>query len=278
MALLTFGNTLTVPLFLFHILIILAYAAWKFAFQFLGRQNVEFIELAKAVKADNVASALLDRIKNVIRKEAYTEGRVLDTILEYPHLVKDLYKDFEAFHRPNGKVTTPHFNEELWARIRKTVMGDLDQQIFKAFLTFNQHILKTNFYKSEKLALSFRLDPRFLSATYPVIPFGMFFVVGAEFRGFHVRFRYIHYKKNIYTHLYYIEISLEEEFVLFAVSIYKPSLKTLLQSLTKTTTWQPLKTVKTRIFLKEEAKELFYYLQITKTNLLLPLKNISILC
>jgi glutamate dehydrogenase len=131
----------------------------------------------------------LDRIKNVVRKEAYTEGRVLDTILEYPHLVKDLYKDFERFHRPNGTIVKPHFNDEIWARVRKTVMGDLDQQIFKAFLTFNQHILKTNFYKSEKLAISFRLNPGFLAGSYPVVPFGMFFVVGGEFRGFHVRFR-----------------------------------------------------------------------------------------
>lgn len=40
------------------------------------------------------------------------------------------------------------------------------------------------------MALSFRLDPNFLpEVEYPKKPFGMFIVIGNEFRGFHVRFR-----------------------------------------------------------------------------------------
>lgn len=56
--------------------------------------------------------------------------------------------------------------------------------------TLLRHILKTNFYKPGKTALAFRLDPAFLDNTlYPETPFGVFMIVGAEFRGFHVRFR-----------------------------------------------------------------------------------------
>ena len=52
-------------------------------------------------------------------------------------------------------------------------------------------ILKTNFFKQSKVALSFRLDPGFLDVKeYTEVPFGVLFVVGSEFRGFHVRFRY----------------------------------------------------------------------------------------
>lgn len=41
-----------------------------------------------------------------------------------------------------------------------------------------------------EVALSFRLDARFLpDSEYPTKPFGIFFIVGAEFRGFHVRFK-----------------------------------------------------------------------------------------
>lgn len=41
-----------------------------------------------------------------------------------------------------------------------------------------------------EVALSFRLNPAFLpEVEYPKQPFGMFFVVGSDFRGFHVRFR-----------------------------------------------------------------------------------------
>lgn len=41
-----------------------------------------------------------------------------------------------------------------------------------------------------EVALSFRLKPDFLPAVeYPLTPFGIFFVVGSDFRGFHVRFK-----------------------------------------------------------------------------------------
>jgi glutamate dehydrogenase len=50
--------------------------------------------------------------------------------------------------------------------------------------------LKTNFYQPTKVAISFRLNPSFLpEIEYPTKLFGLFFVVGSEFRGFHLRFR-----------------------------------------------------------------------------------------
>lgn len=53
-----------------------------------------------------------------------------------------------------------------------------------------RHVLKTNFYQPTKVALSFRLKPDFLpEVEYPRKPFGMFIVIGAEFRGFHIRFK-----------------------------------------------------------------------------------------
>lgn len=83
----------------------------------------------------------------------------------------------------------PLSTPELHDKIRRTVSNKYDQSVFEALLIFNQHILKTNFYQPTKVALSFRLDPSFLpSVEYPVKPYGMFLVVGHEFRGFHVRF------------------------------------------------------------------------------------------
>lgn len=167
-----------------------AYSAWKFAFQFLRRQSTEFADLANALKNDPVSAAILDRVKSAIRREAYTEGRILDAIIEYPHLVKDLYKNFEKYHLPRGSSrVTPGIDQDLVAKIKKMIHSELDQQIFGSFLAFNQHVLKTNFYKPTKVAISFRLNPTFLAETYPAVPFGVFFMVGAEFRGYHIRFR-----------------------------------------------------------------------------------------
>jgi glutamate dehydrogenase len=57
-------------------------------------------------------------------------------------------------------------------------------------MIFNKSVLKTNFYQPTKVAVSFRMDPGFLSKwEYPIGLYGMFLVIGSEFRGFHLRFR-----------------------------------------------------------------------------------------
>ena len=81
-------------------------------------------------------------------------------------------------------------DQELYDKIRKTATNKHELQVLEAFLIFNKHVLKTNFYQPTKVALSFRLDPDFLpEVEYPKKPFGMFLIIGNEFRGFHVRFR-----------------------------------------------------------------------------------------
>ena len=77
------------------------------------------------------------------------------------------------------------------AHLRKTITtSEEDLAIFSSFLVFNSAVLRTNFYRPRITALSFRLDPAFLRSLYPTetLPYGLFYVIGAEFRGFHVRF------------------------------------------------------------------------------------------
>lgn len=52
-------------------------------------------------------------------------------------------------------------------------------------------MLKTNFYNREKSALAYRLNAKIFldKKKYPEIPFGIFMMIGREFRGFHIRFR-----------------------------------------------------------------------------------------
>lgn len=88
------------------------------------------------------------------------------------------------------KLVQPLTDQELYDRIRRSVLNKQDLQVLESFLIFNKHVLKTNFYQPTKVALSFRLQPDFLpEVEYPKKPFGMFIVIGNEFRGFHLRFR-----------------------------------------------------------------------------------------
>nr|AOE43332.1 glutamate dehydrogenase 2 [Coremiostelium polycephalum] len=171
-----------------------AYVGWKFAYQFLNRYSTEYSALAHAIGDDSTKQSMLAQLKTRLSKDTFTEGRVRDAVMQYPDLVRLLYQDFEKYHFSNKHTTAAKYdiehNSELIHRIKKTVNNELDGQIFTAFLSFNRHLLKTNFYKNTKTALVFRLDPRFLSVReYVSTPYAVFFVIGSEFRGFHVRFR-----------------------------------------------------------------------------------------
>ncbi|KAJ2302080.1 NAD-dependent glutamate dehydrogenase, partial [Coemansia sp. RSA 2702] len=84
----------------------------------------------------------------------------------------------------------PLTSEELQLKIARVTTNAHDAMVMRALLDFNEHVLKTNFYQPTKVALSFRMDPGFLPAVeYPTKPYGLFLVIGNEFRGFHVRFQ-----------------------------------------------------------------------------------------
>ena len=102
------------------------------------------------------------------------------------HCEPALYeKTRENFFSDLSKIDTGQ--EELDAR-RKTIL--------RMGMSFVDHILKTNFYRLNYTALAFRLDPRYLddipferSKKFPEMPFGIFFIYGMNFFGFHIRFK-----------------------------------------------------------------------------------------
>lgn len=174
--------------------VVYAYACWKFAHQFLTRYREQYVTLATALGGDPVRLGLLAELKHRLAKDTFTEDRILETIERQPGLIKALYADFADHHQPSPERPIKPYDREhnpgLQARLHNAAADPIEEQILGACLTFNRHILTTNFYKDTKVALAFRLDPAFLdSRDYPDAPYGIFFFVGSEFRGFHVRFR-----------------------------------------------------------------------------------------
>eukprot|EP01102_Stenamoeba_stenopodia_P004507 TRINITY_DN147_c0_g1_i1.p1 TRINITY_DN147_c0_g1~~TRINITY_DN147_c0_g1_i1.p1 ORF type:complete len:947 (+),score=276.37 TRINITY_DN147_c0_g1_i1:400-3240(+) len=195
------------PLFQSHKLsyqeICYAYVGWKFAFQFLNRYGNEYLNLAQAIGSDPTKQALLDGLKVKLTRDAFTQERILDSMFKNLDLIRKLYADFVECHMPQSvgkdkasskrqpKSVSTDADADLLTAIKRAG-SELDCQVFMTILSFNRHILKTNFYQKGKTALAFRLDPSFLDTTqYANVPFGIFFVVGSEFRAFHVRFREI---------------------------------------------------------------------------------------
>lgn len=183
------------------------YAGLVFAQHFLNRLGNEYNGLNSVLDSKNPLHVeILAKIKKRLRQDTFTREYVLDIVKLYPDLIKALYVNFATTHYIQGNnrtlsnVQTLSFqrisadislsDEELHEKIRKTVSNPHQQMVFEAFLNFNRHVLKTNFYQPTKVALSFRLNPGFLpEEEYPIKPFGMFMVLGNAFRGFHIRFR-----------------------------------------------------------------------------------------
>jgi glutamate dehydrogenase len=146
----------------------------------------------------------LNDIKLRFREETFTRQSIQEVMQSHPDIVRLLYVHFANIHYPGAEdqelVPTLSYqrlvkeevltDDQMYDRIRKVANNTHERQVLEALLFFNKSVLKTNFYTPTKVALSFRLDPNFLpDVEYPLKPYGVIFVVGSEFRGFHVRFR-----------------------------------------------------------------------------------------
>ncbi|KAF6063746.1 Glutamate/Leucine/Phenylalanine/Valine dehydrogenase family protein [Candida albicans] len=146
---------------------------------------------------------VLNSLKKRLRAETYTQDYIKEVFDNRRDIVRKLYRQFADVHyiRSSMEKTlsyqrlsqiTPVGSEEEFEQLlsRECSQNEHHAIVLRALYTFNKSILKTNFYTSTKVALSFRLNPSFLpESEYPERPYGMFFVVGSDFRGFHIRFR-----------------------------------------------------------------------------------------
>ncbi|CEP16936.1 hypothetical protein [Parasitella parasitica] len=180
------------------------YVGWIFAQHFLNRLGKEYLSLTSILDRTNpVHEEVLSKLKKRLRQDTFTRDYILDIMKRYPELLKVLYANFATTHYVNQREAslqpTISFQrltnmeilsvDDISKRIKAVTTNAHEQLVFESFLTFNKHVLKTNFYQTTKVALSFRMDPSFLpEIEYPTTPYGLFLVVGSEFRGFHIRF------------------------------------------------------------------------------------------
>ncbi|KAJ2181531.1 NAD-dependent glutamate dehydrogenase [Coemansia sp. RSA 551] len=194
-----------------------ANVGWIFAQHFLNRLGSEYATLAEILDPNDATDVeVLAKLKKRLRQETFTRELVLDILLRHRELIKDLYAHFAHVHyvsADSGSAVSkvadrlkadlhvslsmtrlqdqePLSSDELRLKITRVTTNDHDAMVMRALLDFNEHVLKTNFYQPTKVALSFRMDPGFLPAIeYPTKPYGLFLIIGNEFRGFHVRFQ-----------------------------------------------------------------------------------------
>lgn len=133
----------------------------------------------------------------------YTLENIEEALCRHPELTGHLCKAFEA------KFDPERHNYDQYLKIREKFLEDVSKLdtgqieydtrrknvLFQA-MNLIHHTLKTNFYRTNFTSISFRVDPQYLEyipfdreKKFPVLPYGIFFIKGMHFFGFHIRFK-----------------------------------------------------------------------------------------
>ncbi len=180
--------------------------------------TVKYFPGQEAIESVFVDSGLIrGNLGNLIKSMAYAIHQVLvhadpylysfsnieEGLCRHPELTAMLMAAFEAKFNPDKT------DLEEYEKLKKgflILVEKLDtgheandtrrKNILKEALSFVEFTLKTNFYRKNKTAFSFRFDPRYLDNVpydrkekFPELPFAVFFMKGMHFLGFHIRFR-----------------------------------------------------------------------------------------
>eukprot|EP00823_Brevimastigomonas_motovehiculus_P009936 TRINITY_DN97_c0_g2_i1.p1 TRINITY_DN97_c0_g2~~TRINITY_DN97_c0_g2_i1.p1 ORF type:complete len:1189 (-),score=376.78 TRINITY_DN97_c0_g2_i1:339-3905(-) len=160
----------------------------KFIYYFLNRKTEEYVSLSNALKNDAIN---MSRLRFMAQKrEVAAPSRIQMAIVQHPKIFAALFAHFMVSLKTKYANAKPRpIPADLKLLIKKEATTESDRMILEECANFNCHLLKSNFFKRSKAAVAFRLDASFIKdSDYPAVPYAIFFMVGAEFQGFHVRF------------------------------------------------------------------------------------------
>ncbi|MCB1108191.1 MAG: NAD-glutamate dehydrogenase, partial [Chlamydiia bacterium] len=133
----------------------------------------------------------------------YSLTNIEEGLCRHPELTMLICEAFEYKFHPQ------HFDEIKCEETREKflkLVKELDtgneindirrKNILRCGMDFVTYTLKTNFYRNNKDALCFRLDPAYLDhvpfdckSRFPELPYAVFFMKGMHYIGFHIRFK-----------------------------------------------------------------------------------------
>ncbi|CCF58634.1 hypothetical protein KAFR_0F00370 [Kazachstania africana CBS 2517] len=177
---------------------------------FINRLGSDYNNLLNALNPkanDTCTLEIITNFKKKLRNETFTQIMINNCLMKHYKIVSKLYKNFAETHyyqnvnenieatlsyKRLSKLEPFQNDQEFEAYLNKFLPNDSpDLLILQTLNLFNKSILKTNFFFTRKVAISFRLDPKIIMPIieYPEIPYGIFFIIGSTFKGFHIRFR-----------------------------------------------------------------------------------------
>ncbi len=143
-----------------------------------------------------IVTALLDLIyQSLVKKNPYAFNPTrLNTLARENILmtvsIAQLFSDRFNPEKPLSDSQYESQRDAILERIENTVDLEDARTMFRKMVDAVDAVKRTNLFIEDRYALSMRIDPDLLTTTErSTCPFGVFFVHGRDFNGFHVRFR-----------------------------------------------------------------------------------------
>ena len=167
-----------------------AVAAAAFSHQFVSELAEGYQLLRDAVNDNPEARGILASLKANLTKNTFSTARIAAAVTTHQTVVRRLFRHFASRFEPQDPTSTSQQAKEIREIFNRDVPYHRDRTILSYFLHFNDLVARTNFFASDNVALAFRMNNGFLDhEDYPDEPYGVYYLVGREFTGFHVRFR-----------------------------------------------------------------------------------------
>lgn len=164
------------------------HAVARFAYYFHANHNENFEELYKYFKNDKVNRDKLLTLGQSLGTETHSLPILYAVMLRNLDICKAMFIDMTKKLKNECDDGNDYPNmKELISKVRDPE----DREILRTMQLFNDSMIATNLWGSNKSAVSYRLDPsKFLGQhRVPEIPYAVYMVLGYDFTGFHVRFR-----------------------------------------------------------------------------------------
>ncbi len=162
------------------------------AFEDFAREPYNF-----SINAANLVRAMATWAHLFLGKDnpyIYSQYKIQSTFFKYAQLTASLVELFrikfdplKAKDRQENRFAT--FSDSVYHQVDELI-EEVDRNIFRESLNFINHILRTNYFLATKTGLAFRMSPDVLNPKYYANkPFGIFFIIGRDFRCFQVRWK-----------------------------------------------------------------------------------------
>ncbi len=162
----------------------------EFAHQFLRTKDNILDVIKELIENNDELQYSFTEFQMKVEHEMFAMRTIQEIILRYENYSRLLYRYFDEKLNPEKKERDFEKIKRKLKRLLNKERNDIVVDIFNIGILFVDNILRTNFYKEKKAALSFKLNPLFLDKDrIPEFPYSIFYFYGMDFKGYHIRFQ-----------------------------------------------------------------------------------------